>query len=481
MRSSIINLPIDNIDLQEAIEKVNSFLKDTKPHIAIALNPEKIIKANNDTELFNIITESDLNFIDGVGISWAFRVFYHEKIKERITGIDLFSSLLATAEKNSNKVFFLGAKEATINKALQNIKEKYPLLKISGFNNGYFQNENEIVEKIKNSNSDILFVGMGSPKQEKFIYRNLNNLGVRFAMGIGGSFNVFAGEFKRAPSFVQKIGMEWLYRFILDPKRLPRVMSLPRFILLVMKKPRIIKNEVNFLNIKISNRSLQETLKVADSFVKSENFHLVVTLNGEMASKVLDDRNFFRIIKNSDLVIPDGVGIVWGAKRFGERIVYRIPGIDFAWETLRLAETNNYRVFLLGAKEDALNNAMKKIRSAFPKINIVGYHSGYFDEVEEEKIINNIQQDKPQILFVGMGGVKQETWICKHRDLNIPLNIGIGGSFDVWSGKIKRAPRIVRKFGQEWLYRIIVQPSRILRAGNLFVFAFKIIFKRIEK
>jgi N-acetylglucosaminyldiphosphoundecaprenol N-acetyl-beta-D-mannosaminyltransferase len=180
-------------------------------------------------------------------------------------------------------------------------------------------------------------------------------------------------------------------------------------------------------------------------------------------------------------VIPDGVGIVWGARRFGERIIYRIPGIDFAWETLRLAEKNNYRTYLLGAKENVINNAIKKIKGEFPKLNIAGYHSGYFDKAEEEKILNEINEKNVQILFVGIGGVKQEKWIWDHKDLNVPLNIGIGGSFDVWSGKIRRAPRIIRKLGLEWLYRTIVQPSRILRAGNLFIFAFKIMFKRIEK
>ncbi|PIW11030.1 MAG: hypothetical protein COW37_00740 [Caldiserica bacterium CG17_big_fil_post_rev_8_21_14_2_50_35_7] len=481
MRSYIINIPVDNITLKEAVKRAEEFTLDSKPHFAIAINPEKIIKANTDTELFEIIRNSDLNFIDGVGISWAFRIFYHEKIKERITGIDLFSTLLESAEKNNKTVYFLGSQEETINKAVKNIKEKYPELKITGFHNGYLQTEEEIVKQIKKSNTDMLFVGMGSPKQEKFIFRNLNTLGVQFSVGVGGSFNVFAGEFKRAPSLVQKLGMEWFYRLILNPKRLPRIMSLPRFILLVMKKPRIIKNEVNFLNINISNRDFKDTLKVTDSFIKSRSFHLVVTLNGEMASRALRDEDFFQILQKGDLVIPDGVGIVWGARRFGERIIYRIPGIDFAWETLRLAEKNNYRTYLLGAKENVINNAIKKIKGEFPKLNIAGYHSGYFDKTEEEKILNEIKEKNVQILFVGIGGVKQEKWIWDHKDLNVPLNIGIGGSFDVWSGKIRRAPRIIRKLGLEWLYRTIVQPSRILRAGNLFIFAFKIMFKRIEK
>ena len=300
-------------------------------------------------------------------------------------------------------------------------------------------------------------------------------------MGVGGSFNVLAGEFKRAPYLVQKLGLEWLYRFLLDPKRLPRVLSLPKFVFLVMKRPQQIKPEVSFFGIKISNRPLMENLKIAENFISSGKFHLVVTLNGEMASKAFIDEKFLGILKQADLVIPDGIGIVWGARKFKERIVYRIPGIEFGWSLLKLAGQKGYSVYFLGAKDIALKQALTQIRDSFPNLKISGWHSGYFDKKEESAIIKEIKEKKPDILFVGMGGGKQEKWIFAHRDLNVPFTIGVGGSFDVWSGRIKRAPAFVQKVGLEWLYRMIIQPARIVRMGNIISFALKVIFKRVDK
>jgi Teichoic acid biosynthesis proteins len=135
-------------------------------------------------------------------------------------------------------------------------------------------------------------------------------------------------------------------------------------------------------------------------------------------------------------------------------------------------------VFLLGAKEEVLEVATKKIKESFPNLNIVGTHNGYFNT--DNEVREQIDKADRDILFVGMGGIKQEKWIVKTRDLNIPVNIGIGGSFDVWSGRVKRAPLWVRKMGIEWLYRTVTQPERIWRLKNLVVLSFKLLIGRIE-
>ncbi len=480
MRIYVAGIPVDNVDRKEALGTIEKFLKEGKPHFAVAINPEKILKAHRDGELTSILKNSDLNFVDGIGVIWASKIFYGERFKERVPGIDLFLNVLHLAEEKGFSVFLLGSKEKIVQSAVKNLEEKHSRLRIAGFHNGYFSDENEIVKMISESGADILFVGMGSPKQEKFIYKNLNRLNVKFAMGVGGSFNVLSGEFRRAPHIVQQLGLEWLYRFLLDPRRLPRILSLPKFVFLVMRYPQKVKDEVDFFGIKISNRSLTDNLLIADQFVSSGKFHLVITLNGEMASKAFNDKKFFDILKRADLVIPDGIGIVWGARKLGERIVHRIPGIEFGWNLLRLAEEREYGVYFLGAKEDVLKEALIKIKSTFPKLKVAGAHSGYFDKNEESAIINEIREIKPDMLFVGMGGGKQEKWAFSHRDLNVPLTIGVGGSFDVWSGRIKRAPIFVQKLGLEWLYRMLIQPSRVVRIGNVISFAVKVMFGKVN-
>ncbi len=479
MRIYVADIPVDNIDKKEAIKRIEGFIASTNPHFAVAINPEKIIKAYRDCELKKILKESDLNFVDGIGVIWSAKIFYGVRFKERIPGIDLFLNILRLAQEKEYSVFLLGSTESAIKNSVEHLKKDYPALKIAGYHNGYFNNENTVADIIAKSNADILFVGMGSPKQEKFIFRNLKRLNVKFAMGVGGSFNVLSGEFKRAPEIVQKLGLEWLYRFILDPKRLPRILSLPKFILLVMKIPQKTEKEVEFFGIKISNRPKSENLAIVENFVKKRNkTHLVVTLNGEMASKAFNDEEFLDILKNADLVIPDGIGIVWGVRKFGKRIVYRIPGIEFAWDLLSLSEKRGYGVYFLGAKKEVLMKALNKIHISFPNLKITGFHSGYFDKNEEKEIIEEINRKDTDILFAGMGGGKQEKWIWTHKELRVPVAIGVGGSFDVWSGKVRRAPALVQKMGLEWLYRMIVQPTRILRMRHIFSFIIKVLFKR---
>ncbi|MGB9832479.1 MAG: WecB/TagA/CpsF family glycosyltransferase, partial [Caldisericum exile] len=422
MRIEIFDIPVDNLTKKEAVQYIERMLNEKSPHFAVAINPEKALKAYQDEDLLNIIKNSDLNFIDGVGIIFAAKVFKGIKIKERVTGIDLFTELLKVAEEKSYKVYFLGTKEESLKKAIENIKKAFPSLQIAGFHNGFFNEEDKIIEDIAKSNADILFVGMGSPKQEKFIYKNLEKLNVKFAMGVGGTFNVYANEFRRAPNIIQKLGLEWLYRFILDPKRLPRILTLPVFLKEAYKRRFTPKKEVEFLGIKVSNRSLIENLDIVQGFINKKEFHLIVTINGEMLSRAISDKEFLNILKEADLVIPDGIGVVLGARRFGERITQRIPGIEFAWELLRLAEKKGYRVFFLGAKEEILQSAIKKIREKFPNLEIVGYHNGYFKD--DNEIRKEIINSKPDILLVGMGGIKQEKWIIKNKDLNVPANIG---------------------------------------------------------
>jgi len=121
---------------------------------------------------------------------------------------------------------------------------------------------------------------------------------------------------------------------------------------------------------------------------------------------------------------------------------------------------------------------LENLKQSFPNLKIVGFHNGYFKD--DEEIRKLILEANPQILFVGMGGIRQEKWIVKNRDLNIPVNIGVGGSFDIWSGKVKRAPVWISKLGIEWLYRAITQPERIGRLKNIVVFAFKLYLEGLK-
>jgi N-acetylglucosaminyldiphosphoundecaprenol N-acetyl-beta-D-mannosaminyltransferase len=246
----------------------------------------------------------------------------------------------------------------------------------------------------------------------------------------------------------------------------------------VLRSPREHVDNIDFFGISISNRDIEELLDMADGFVESGVPHLVVTLNGEMAARAFRDAEFLGVVQQADLVVADGVGIVWGVRMLGTRIENRIPGIEFSGSLLALAERRGYRAYFLGAKPDIVERAASNATARYPGLNVVGFHSGYLDAAEEGRVIQEIRDGHVDILLVGMGGGAQEKWIWRHRDMGVPIAIGVGGTFDVWSGLVRRAPRFVQKTGTEWLYRLVVQPSRIRRVGSIFYFMFRVLAHR---
>lgn len=187
----------------------------------------------------------------------------------------------------------------------------------------------------------------------------------------------------------------------------------------------------------------------------------VVTVNPEMISNAQKDSSFMEIVNNAQLVIPDGIGVEIGLKILGYN-VKRIAGIEFGKKLLNYAQQSGETVALIGAKPEILSLATNKIKEEFPFLNIVYTHDGYFSD--DGEIIQNLENSCPDILLVALGSPKQEIFINKAKNyLPNSIMIGLGGSFDVWSGVVKRAPLIYRKLGLEWLYRTVKEPQRFRR------------------
>jgi N-acetylglucosaminyldiphosphoundecaprenol N-acetyl-beta-D-mannosaminyltransferase len=236
-RKTILNIPVDIAHPEEFILGIENDLYTENVKTIFAVNPEKIMSAQRDRELFLALKESDFLIPDGIGVVYSIRLIYGDRIP-RVTGIGLMEHLLDLAMKNKYRVFLFGARPLIKKKALASILSRYPSLNIIGFQNGYIPEEEYelLVKNINASGVDILFVGLGSPKQEKWIHRYKKSLKVKLCMGIGGSLDVIAGAKPGAPPWIQNIGLEWLYRLIREPSRFKRQMVLPRFAFRVLKK-----------------------------------------------------------------------------------------------------------------------------------------------------------------------------------------------------------------------------------------------------
>lgn len=186
------------------------------------VNVAKIVSMQADVRLRDAVLACDLVNIDGMGVVWGARLMGID-VPERVAGIDIFVKLLHLAVERQWSVFLLGARKEVVQATAARIQQDLPRLRIAGSHHGYFwDNEEEVVDRIHASGADLLFVAITSPRKEQFIDRWRERLGVRFAMGVGGSFDVLAGKTRRAPTWMQNYGLEWLFRMAQEPKRMAR-------------------------------------------------------------------------------------------------------------------------------------------------------------------------------------------------------------------------------------------------------------------
>ena len=235
------------------------------------------------------------------------------------------------------------------------------------------------------------------------------------------------------------------------------------------------RNLANILGYGVDTFSFENAL---DYIVQNKGH--VITLNPEMIECASTNPEFSKIIHNANLVIPDGIGIQTGLKLLGHN-VKRIPGIDFGKELIKRAYSGNKKIALIGATQDVIDNTVKNLRNEFENINIIYWHNGYFDDVNV--IYNDLIASSPDLVLVALGSPKQEFFIYNLKSkLPETVFIGLGGSFDVWSGFVKRAPELYQKTGFEWFYRLISDPKRLKRVfPTLPLFILKVIKERLTK
>ncbi len=224
------------------------------------------------------------------------------------------------------------------------------------------------------------------------------------------------------------------------------------------------KGIVNLLGVPVAAVTMEEALDILEHFLSERRTHLVVTSDASALVRAQEDEEFRRIVQNADLVTPDGIGVVWSARLLGLPVYERVPGVELMAKLCERAARKGWRVFLLGARPGIAEKAAQNLQQRYHGLRIVGTHHGYFTPDEEQQVIAQIKAAQPDILFVAFGIPKQEKWIAKHADeLNVPLCIGVGGSFDVYAGVVKRAPEWVQRLCLEWLYRTVRDPKRLPR------------------
>ncbi|MDB5916191.1 MAG: UDP-N-acetyl-D-mannosamine transferase [Massilia sp.] len=223
-RITLMGCQIDNLSMEDTLVKVEGFIQTGRPHQHVVVNVDKLVKASRDESLRRLINDCALVNADGMPVVWASRLL-GTPLKERVAGIDLFEALMERAAEKGWRVFLLGAREEVVLAVRDAYQHKYPQMRFAGWRNGYWngeQEEAEVVEQIRASRADLLFVAISSPKKEIFLGRHQAAMKIPFAMGVGGTFDVAIGRIRRAPRWMQQSGLEWLFRFMQEPRRLFR-------------------------------------------------------------------------------------------------------------------------------------------------------------------------------------------------------------------------------------------------------------------
>ncbi len=222
------------------------------------------------------------------------------------------------------------------------------------------------------------------------------------------------------------------------------------------------------LNVKVHALTNEQTLHLIDEFIQSGQPHQLATVNPEFVIEAQHDQEFRQIINNAALALPDGIGLLKAASFLNTTpLPERVPGSDLVIHLAELSHHKGYRIYFLGGWEGIAEQAIANLKKLFPNLQVAGHYAGSPALEENEAIVQHILPTQPDILLVAYGAPRQDKWIARNFDrLQVPVAIGVGGSFDFIAGTVKRAPHWIQQLGLEWLHRLIMQPWRWKRIWN---------------
>ena len=235
MKTDIMGLQFDNITMEEALDAAKALLQGEHAARVVTPNAEIAYEALHDENTRTLLNSAELMLPDGAGVVLASKIL-KTPLKQKVAGVDFADSLLGVLETTGQSLYLLGSKPGIGELAAQKMMQKHPRLRIAGIADGYFQDEAPVIDKINASGADVLFVCLGAPKQEQFMARHQKALHVKLMAGLGGTLDSFAGTVKRAPKWMIRLNLEWLYRLIKEPKRFKRMLRLPKYLWAVVCK-----------------------------------------------------------------------------------------------------------------------------------------------------------------------------------------------------------------------------------------------------
>lgn len=231
---SVLGVRWHPVDMDRAVGRIRGFLSEPGFHMVVTLGTEMVMRAQHDGVFRDLVNGAELVVPDGIGLVWAARYCGHRGSK--VAGIELVGEVLARVPEA--RLFLLGAAPGVAEAAAEKMKQLYPHVTIAGCRDGFFQDDREVIAQVRQSGANVLLTALGCPRQELWMRQHAEELGVKVGIGVGGTFDVYAGRLNRAPQWMIRLGLEWLYRLVLQPSRWMRMLALPRFAMRVLLQGR---------------------------------------------------------------------------------------------------------------------------------------------------------------------------------------------------------------------------------------------------
>jgi N-acetylglucosaminyldiphosphoundecaprenol N-acetyl-beta-D-mannosaminyltransferase len=252
---------------------------------------------------------------------------------------------------------------------------------------------------------------------------------------------------------------------------------------LILEYNQIKMDDINIVNINgvgVDNVNLSQAVVKTMNMINDNHVHHIMLLNPYKIQKIKSNQELQLISNMADLHLASGAGINWAAKMLKKPLKERVPALSYIMDLIRISEKNQYTIFLVGGKPEITEKAFFNIKKSFPNIRIVGRHGGYFNIDREKSVIEAMRKSQANIILVGLGFPKEDKWIYKIKNkFTNTIFISVGGSFDIISGEIKKAPAYFMKNGLDWLYRILIRPWRIGKLIRVFIFTMQITFTKL--
>lgn len=486
-RYPVLDVGVNAVRFSQVLDLLCEWVAERRRVYLSLCNAFTVIAAHDSPAMADVVNQSTLSVPDGMPLVWLGRRQRHSV--ERVYGPDLMLALCERGEPLGLRHYFYGGAEGVNERLAERLSERFPRLIVAGMYSPPFrelgaEEERRIVTEINAARPDVVWVGLGTPKQDFWIARNRPALEAPILIPVGAAFDFHSGVKPQAPLWMQRSGLEWLFRLLSEPRRLWKryLINNPRFVWLVAKqeldgwaarrrsarKPLLLKGQIasaDICGVRVDSIRLADLLEHIDDSVRSRKRIAVYHANAHLINLAARDGELRSALSDAEHVFCDGIGVRIASNVLGHPLPERFTPPDWIDDLSSLCEQRGYGVFLLGARPGVADQAASRLRARWPKLRVRTHH-GYFDHwgKDAQRVIEQINASESHVLLVGMGMPLQELWTHEALPrLSVNVALTVGALFDYIAGRVPRGPRWITDHGFEWLWRLVVEPRRLWR------------------